>query len=57
MSAESQAPSRAQQLEGPVGPLREQDLRDLGFGSVVASESRLRLLNRDGTFNVDRSGR
>ena len=57
MSAESQAPSRAQQLEGPVGPLREQDLRDLGFGSVVASESRLRLLNRDGTFNVDRRGR
>ncbi len=30
--------------------------RDLGFGSVVASESRLRLLNRDGTFNVQRRG-
>lgn len=30
--------------------------RDLGFGSVVASESRQRLLNRDGSFNVNRTG-
>jgi inward rectifier potassium channel len=30
--------------------------RDLGFGSVVTSESRQRLLNRDGSFNVDRTG-
>ena len=30
--------------------------RDLGFGSVVARESRKRLLNRDGTFNVRRAG-
>jgi inward rectifier potassium channel len=30
--------------------------RDLGFGSVVASESRQRLLNRDGSFNVRREG-
>jgi inward rectifier potassium channel len=30
--------------------------RDLGFGSVVASESQLRLLNRDGSFNVRRIG-
>jgi inward rectifier potassium channel len=30
--------------------------RDLGFGSVVSRESRQRLLNRDGTFNVARSG-
>ena len=30
--------------------------RDLGFGSVVASESRQRLFNRDGTFNVVRTG-
>ena len=30
--------------------------RDLGFGSVVASESRQRLLNRDGSFNVRRRG-
>jgi inward rectifier potassium channel len=32
------------------------DMRDLGFGSVVARESRQRLLNRDGSFNVLRSG-
>src|SRR5437762_11382051 len=30
--------------------------RDLGFGSVVSSESRKRLLNRDGSFNVVREG-
>ena len=29
---------------------------DLGFGAVVARESRRRLLNRDGTFNVRREG-
>jgi inward rectifier potassium channel len=29
---------------------------DLGFGSVVARESRQRLLNRDGSFNVRRDG-
>jgi inward rectifier potassium channel len=29
---------------------------DLGFGSVVARESRRRLLNRNGTFNVKREG-
>jgi len=35
------------------GELRD---RDLGFGSVVSRESRLRLLNRDGSFNVVREG-
>ncbi|MBP6821347.1 MAG: transporter [Acidobacteria bacterium] len=30
--------------------------RDLGFGSKVAGESRRRLLNRDGSFNVARMG-
>jgi len=34
----------------------EEDLRDLGFGSVITTETRGRLLNRDGTFNVDREG-
>lgn len=34
----------------------EPDLQDLGFGSRVSSEPRLRLLNRDGTFNVQRRG-
>ena len=37
-------------------PLSEQDLRDLGFGSVVSRESQQRLLNRDGSFNVTRRG-
>ncbi len=36
--------------------LSEQDLRDLGFGSVVSRESRQRLVNRDGSFNVERRG-
>lgn len=35
----------------------EAELQDLGFGTVVARESRRRLLNKDGTFNVDRRGR
>ena len=29
---------------------------DLGFGSVVAGQSRRRLLNADGSFNVERTG-
>jgi inward rectifier potassium channel len=34
----------------------EEESRDLGFGSVVARESRERLLNPDGSFNVARRG-
>ena len=34
----------------------EEETRDLGFGSVVARQSRERLLNRDGSFNVERTG-
>src|SRR5258706_2752608 len=30
--------------------------RDLGFGSVISRESKQRLLNRDGSFNVVREG-
>jgi inward rectifier potassium channel len=41
------APGRRRQMEAES---------DLGFGSVVARESRQRLLNRDGTFNVRREG-
>ena len=37
-------------LPGRPGP------NDLGFGSVVSRESRQRLLNRDGSFNVERVG-
>lgn len=39
----------------PTRPSVE-DRNDLGFGSVVAAETRHRLLNRDGTFNVRRRG-
>jgi len=34
----------------------KEEPKDLGFGSVVARESHQRLLNRDGTFNVIRTG-
>jgi inward rectifier potassium channel len=44
----------------PLAPRRtpeeENRDRDLGFGAVVSRESRNRLLNREGTFNVTRSG-
>ena len=44
----------------PLAPRRSPDEetrdRDLGFGSVVSRQSRQRLLNRDGSFNVVRSG-
>jgi inward rectifier potassium channel len=43
--------------ESSVRPRDAEELnRDLGFGAVVARESRLRLLNRDGSFNVARDG-
>lgn len=44
-----------QTIKIPLTQMREED-RDLGFGSKVAAESRLRFLNRDGTFNVQRRG-
>ncbi len=37
-------------------PPPEDPNRDLGFGAVVARESRKRLLNKDGSFNVVREG-
>jgi inward rectifier potassium channel len=37
-------------------PLADDPNRDLGFGAVVARESRKRLLNKDGSFNVVREG-
>ncbi len=39
----------------PVPPPEDPNL-DLGFGSVVAQQTRKRFLNRDGTFNVRREG-
>ena len=43
-----------QPLQQPV--TNQDESRDLGFGSVVSRESHLRLLNRDGSFNVQRKG-
>src|SRR4051794_8916372 len=40
---------------GPPPP-PEGPPQDLGFGAVVASRSRKRLLNKDGSFNVVREG-
>jgi inward rectifier potassium channel len=37
-------------------PIKVEELRDLGFGSVVSRESRSQLLNPDGSFNVERNG-
>ncbi len=34
----------------------DEELKDLGFGSRVTENSPLRLLNRDGSFNVERDG-
>ena len=47
-----------QTLENSLGTdeiLKEED-RDLGFGAVVSGQSRQRLLNTDGSFNVSRTG-
>jgi inward rectifier potassium channel len=35
---------------------RVEDKNDLGFGAVVSADSKQRLLNKDGTFNVRRRG-
>ena len=47
-----------QTLENSIeaGGLTKDEERDLGFGSVVSGQSRERLLNADGTFNVRRTG-
>jgi inward rectifier potassium channel len=37
-------------------PVKQDDLRDLGFGTEVARGTRRRLLNRDGSFNVALEG-
>lgn len=39
-----------------TGSKRSESIRDLGFGTKVIRDSALRLLNRDGTFNVSRGG-
>ncbi len=40
----------------PTAAPRVEDKNDLGFGAVVSADSRQRLLNKDGSFNVRRRG-
>lgn len=40
----------------PSAARAEEETRDLGFGAVVSRESGRRLLNTDGSFNVERRG-
>jgi len=39
-----------------MGVAESEEDRDLGFGSVVTGQARQRLLNPDGSFNVERTG-
>ena len=52
----SDAPFEPSPLAPRRSPEDEARDRDLGFGSIVSRESRQRLLNRDGSFNVARYG-
>lgn len=40
----------------PTNLIVEEENKDLGFGAVVTKESRQRFVNRDGSFNVRRTG-
>ncbi len=40
----------------PTNLVVEEENKDLGFGAVVTKESRQRFVNRDGSFNVRRTG-
>ena len=58
MSADPNAPgtAAARDADGEPQLPSPEELRDLGFGARVAEQSRQRLLNQDGTFNVYRRG-
>jgi inward rectifier potassium channel len=43
-------------MSSSAPPISREEIRDLGFGSVVSQEQQIRLLNRDGSFNVARRG-
>ena len=47
-------PASTARLSGSTLPA--EDRNDLGLGTVVASQTKVRLLNRDGTFNSRRAG-
>lgn len=48
--------SAVEERAAAAEPRGEDVSADLGFGSIVVRESRRRLLNRDGSFNVRREG-
>jgi len=50
------ADSAVQPGPGSAASSPDEPSRDLGFGAVVGRESQQRLLNRDGSFNVERVG-
>lgn len=56
MSAFTTTSWRAQRAAQAADEAHSEPIPDPGFGHVVADESRQRLLNRDGTFNVERDG-
>lgn len=43
-------------ISAPQSVPRVEDKNDLGFGAVVSADSKQRLLNKDGSFNVQRRG-
>lgn len=55
MKNDSPAPSASSE-DVPLDAKKTAELRDLGFGTLLASRSGARLLNRDGSFNVRREG-
>jgi len=54
--SENSLPNLASNPIAASGSISTEELRDLGFGSVVSRQSQQRLLNRDGSFNVERRG-
>src|SRR6185503_12803173 len=56
MAAASAAPDGAAAAPPQPQLPTAEELRDLGFGTRVTQQSRQRLLNRDGSFNVFRRG-
>jgi inward rectifier potassium channel len=62
-------PYDSRSIAPEIGPVTDRELKeitkkladdpssDLGFGRVVSEQRQLRLLNRDGSFNVQRRGR
>lgn len=54
--AQEESTFQPQSFKLPTTETMSEKDRDLGFGEKVAGESRDRLINRDGSFNVERTG-